>query len=89
MRPLNLEPAAPPPRSKIVNVKWQQLPYAECSWEAAADLPAEAITRYEAREGGETAELDAAVVPKEPAAPPPTAWVKKDMELEVAPLINS
>ena len=56
---------------------------------AAADLPAEAITRYEAREGGETAELDAAVVPKEPAAPPPTAWVKKDMELEVAPLINS
>ena len=45
--------------------------------------------RNEAREGGETAELDAAVVPKEPAAPPPTAWVKKDMELEVAPLINS
>jgi len=60
-------------------VKWRQLPYAECSWESAADVPAEAIAAYEAREGGETAEAVST------SATTMTAWLKKDMELEVVP----
>lgn len=61
-------------------VKWQQLPYAECSWESAADVPAAAIAAYEAREGGETA-----VDPSKRVTGPTTSWIRKDMELEVAP----
>lgn len=61
-------------------VKWQQLPYAECSWEDAPDVPAAAIAAFEAREGGETA-VDFSKCDTGPT----TSWIRKDMELEVAP----